>query len=98
MKKHIFFYKLKTKKIVKNNNLDRYPLMYLKNNRTINYHLRQHVINILSDKYRVHNYNKLKMFCLFTGRTKSIMKIFKISRMCIIENMSLGFITGFFKN
>jgi ribosomal protein S14 len=94
----MFLFPNKIKKTIKNNNLDRYPIIYLKNNKIINYSLRQYILNILYIKYSINNYNRLKMFCLFTGKNKSIMKLFKISKMCIIENMSQGFITGFYKN
>ena len=59
--------------------------------------IRQYTISILYDKYRLLNLNKLKLFCLITGRTRFVLKYFKLSRMSIKENLTQGYGVGFYK-
>jgi ribosomal protein S14 len=73
-------------------------LRFIKNNENCNFYLRQYIITKLDYKYKLENFNKLKLFCLVTGKTHGIMSDFKLSRMTLIENLSVGFITGFYKN
>ena len=46
---------------------------------------------------KTYNYNKLKKFCMFTGRIRFIIKTQKMSRMTFREMVTYGFLSGYFK-
>jgi ribosomal protein S14 len=100
MKRHKFYFKKKILNICKKDNYihNWHILRFLKNTEICNFYLRQYIITKLDCKYRLNNFNKLKIFCLITGKTQGVMKKFKLSRMSLIENLTKGSITGFFKN
>jgi hypothetical protein len=97
MKRHKYYYKKKIEEFIKNNT-QRKVLISLKNNSLLNYHLRQHIISKLHIKYKFNNFNRLKIFCLVTGKTRSVMGRFKINKMVVLEDISEGMFAGFYKN
>jgi ribosomal protein S14 len=100
MRRHKFYFENKINEINKKKSYiyGWYSLKFIKNNEIINFYTRQYITTKLHYKYRLYNLNKLKLFCVVTGRTKGVMKNFKLSRMSFIESVGRGEITGFYKN
>ena len=96
MKKHIYYYRDKTKLCTKKF----FKLKYLgifKNSFKINNTIRQSVM-IKSFKINKNfNLSKLKKYCIFSGRLRFVIKNQKVSRMFFRELVSQGLIAGVFK-
>lgn len=73
-------------------------LNYIKNNTLINYRSRQKCISRFGFKFNSLSLHKLKIFCIFSGKSRFVMKKFKISRICIKENLNSGYMVGFYKS
>ncbi len=73
-------------------------LNYVKSNTLINYKTRQNCISIFTFKFKTLSLQKLKIFCIFSGKSRSVMKKFKISRISIKENLNCGYMVGFYKS
>jgi hypothetical protein len=97
MKRHKYYYRKKIEQFIKNST-QRRVLVSLKNNSLLNYHLRQYITNKLNCKYKSNNFNRLKIFCLVTGKTRSVMSSFKVNKMVVLEDISEGMFSGFYKN
>ena len=97
MNRHKYYYKRKIEQFIKNN-IHRRVLVSLKNNSLLNYYLRQHITQKLHKKYKFNNFNRLKIFCLLTGKTRSVMSRFKVNKMVVLEDVSEGMFVGFYKN
>lgn len=97
MKRHKF---LLPKKYLKNTrqSLHKIVLNYIKDNTLVNYRSRQSCISKFSFHFDNLSLQKLKIFCIFTGKTRFVMKKFKISRICIKENLNYGYLVGFYKS
>lgn len=96
MKKHIYFYRDKTK-ICVYNYFRLKNMRLLKKNFKFNNTLRQRII---IKNFRINskfNLNKLKKYCILTGRLRFIIKNKKYSRMVLRELTSKGYIFGMFK-
>lgn len=96
MKKHSYYYreklKLCTKYYIKLKNVQ-----ILKKNYKFNNTFKQ---KLIIKKYNInknYNYNKLKKFCVLTGRLRFIVKTQKMSRMTFREMVTYGFLSGYFK-
>lgn len=97
MKRHKFFL---PKKYLKNNHtpLKGLALNYVKNNTLINYNSRQICISKFGFRFNNLSLNKLKIFCIFSGKSRFVMKKFRISRICIKESLNSGYMVGFYKS
>lgn len=97
MKRHKFFL---PKKYLKNTcmSLKATALNYLKNNTLINHKTRQNCISKFTFKFERLSLQKLKIFCIFSGKPRSVMKKFKISRISIKESLNGGHMVGFYKS
>lgn len=97
MKKHKYryyrFYKILFLREIKKNSLK-----YLRLNTFFNLELRQKALIILNMHFNFKNYNKLKLFCLLTGRTRYVLKKFKISRLAFKKIINLGYNCGYFRS
>lgn len=96
MKKHIYYYRDKTKICTKKY----FKLKYLaifKNSFKINNTLRQSTMIKSYNINKDFNLSKLKKYCIFSGRLRFIIKNQKVSRMFFRELVSKGLITGIFK-
>lgn len=71
---------------------------YIKNNTLIGYRSRQNCISKFSFKFNNLSLHKLKIFCIFSGKSRFVMKKFKISRICIKEKLNNGYMVGFYKS
>jgi ribosomal protein S14 len=97
MKKHKYYYKEKIKYCVKNS-LKKQLLLFIRNNTFLNSSLRQRSMNKLTELNGSFNLNKLKKFCIFTGRLRYVINQTKFSRMIFRELTSRGSICGVMKN
>jgi ribosomal protein S14 len=97
MKRHKFFL---PKKYLKSAcaSLNKIAVNYVKSNTLINYKSRQNCISKFSFRFNNLSLQKLKIFCVLTGKTRFIMRKFKISRICIKENLNYGYMVGFYKS
>lgn len=97
MKRHKFFL---PKKYLKSTDmfLKALALNYVKNNTLINHNSRQKCISKFSFRFNNLSLNKLKIFCIFSGKSRSVMKKFRISRICIKESLNSGYMVGFYKS
>lgn len=96
MKRHKYFFPKYYIKVYRNY-FNKILFSYLKNNVSMNNHIRQKVflnIMLINNKY---NLNKLQTFCIFTGRIKFTLTKFKVSRMIFKKQMSSGFYSGIYK-
>ena len=69
----------------------------LKKNYKFNKTFRQKLMIKRYNVNKTYNYNKLKKFCMFTGRIRFIIKTQKMSRMTFREMVTYGFLSGYFK-
>ena len=96
MKKHSYYYrdklKIATKSYVKLKNIQ-----ILKKNYLFNKNFKQKLIIKAFNINKSYNYNKLKKFCVFTGRLRFIIKNQKMSRMTFRDNVSKCLLAGYFK-
>lgn len=97
MKRHKFFL---PKKYLKNVDmlLRGAAVNYVKSNTLVNYNSRQKCLSKFSFKFNNLNLYKLKIFCILSGKSRYVMKKFKISRICIKESLNYGYMVGFYKS
>jgi small subunit ribosomal protein S14 len=96
MKKHIYYYRDKTE-IVKKKILQQHILKFIKKNYYIQNTLKQRLMLKTFKINQKFNFNKLKKYCLLTGRLRFIISKNKFSRIVFRELASFGQITGVFK-
>jgi ribosomal protein S14 len=97
MKKHKYYYREKINIVVKPL-FKKFLLKAIKYNVRLSKSLRQRAMNKLINLSIAFNLNKLKKFCISTGRLRFIVKNSKYSRMVFREYASLGFLLGYMKN
>jgi ribosomal protein S14 len=97
MKKHKYYYREKLKYCFKISFKSRF-LLFIRNNQFLDYTFRQRSMNRLIELNKPFNFNKLKKFCIFTGRLRYIMNQTKLSRMVFRELSSKGYVFGVTKN
>ena len=96
MKRHKYYFKKQLKPFVRKFYYVKI-IKFLTNNLRSPVFLRQTCMNKLIVRNKIVNFNKFRQFCLFSGRTRFILKSTKMSRMFFKKNVSLGFATGTFK-
>jgi small subunit ribosomal protein S14 len=97
MKKHKYYFREKLKYCVKIS-LKKQLLLFIRNNTFLNGSLRQRSLNKLTEINKIFNLNKLKKFCIFTGRLRYVINQTKFSRMIFRELASRGCLCGVMKN
>lgn len=96
MKKHKYRYHKYFNKLIKKE-LKKNVLKYLRFNTMINTKIRQKGYILLVINFNFFNFNKLKIFCLLTGRTHYVLKKFKISRLAFKKIINLGYNCGYYR-
>lgn len=97
MKKHKFRY-AKFTRLLLNTELKKNVFKFIKYNVCFNSKLRQKVYLLLTVNFKNNNFNKSKLFCLMTGRTRYVLKKFRISRLTIKKFTNSGYNTGYYKD
>lgn len=96
MKKFKYKFYLNYKFLIKSE-LKKNVLNFLKKNFLLNLKIRQKSTLLLNKNFKKNNKNKIKLFCLFTGRTKFVLKKIKISRLFFKKYSNRGYQIGIFK-
>lgn len=96
MKKHSYYYREKLK-MCNRYHVKLKNVQILKKNYKFNKAFRQKLMIKRYNVNKTYNYNKLKKFCMFTGRIRFIIKTQKMSRMTFREMVTYGFLSGYFK-
>lgn len=97
MKKHKYRYTSNHYRGLIRKELKKNALKYLRFNTLLNKKLRQKSYMLLVINFGFLNLNKLKIFCLLTGRTRYVLKKFKISRLAFKKVINLGYNCGYYK-
>lgn len=96
MKKHIYYYRDKTTICTKKFFKLKYYKIF-KNSFNSKNSIRQSIMIKAFKTNKNFNLNKLKKYCIFSGRMRFIIKNQKVSRMFFRELVSKGSISGIFK-
>lgn len=82
MKKHRYYF-TKVYKYLINNEIKRNVLKFLKFNTTLALEIRQKSYLLLDLNFQKTNFNKIKLYCILTGRTHFVINKFKVSRLAL---------------
>lgn len=96
MKKHKYKYPNHYRLLIKKE-LKRNALKYLRFNVFLNNQLRQKAYLLLIINFSFLNFNRLKIYCLSTGRTRYVLKKFKVSRLAFKKIINFGYNCGYFR-
>lgn len=96
MKKHKHRYP-KYFSLLDKRELKRNVLKYMRFNIFLNNQLRQKAYLVLIINFSFLNFNRLKIYCLSTGRTNYVLKKFKVSRLAFKKIINLGYNCGYFR-
>jgi ribosomal protein S14 len=97
MKKHKYYYREKIKYCCRYS-FKNLLLLYIRNNKFLTNSIRQRSMNKLITQNSFFNVNKLKKFCIISGRMRYILNETKFSRMIFKELCARGSIFGIMKN
>lgn len=98
MKKYLIVKDFKRRKYVNKLEWKKKIFKFFYHNLALNLKVRQRVyFNILNLKKKTFS-TRVKNFCILTGKSHSVYKKFKLSRMSLRESLSIAFLTGMKKS